>query len=125
VISITLLIVLVAKSRFKTVGIAMTFRQILKQEFTTLKELYIMPSVIILSAIPQTILSFSLACTQLSYVKRHVLLTTLLLSYTPQVLGFMLYVLPSTAYKKEFEETAMGKWCFKWIFKANNKASSK
>ena len=30
---------------------------------------------------------------------------TFLLSYAPQVLGFILYVLPSSAYKKEFMET--------------------
>jgi hypothetical protein len=89
------------------------------------KELYITPLVIILSALPQTILSFSLACTQVSYAKRHILITTLLASYAPQVLGFILYVLPSTGYKKEFEEAPMTKKYFRWMFNAKNIKSQK
>jgi hypothetical protein len=73
------------------------------------------PSIIILSGLPQTILTFSFACTQLNDWQRHTLLCSYLLSYGPQVLGFILYVLPSTSYKKEFYETFIGKKSSKWM----------
>jgi hypothetical protein len=89
----------------------------LKKQFRTQKELYITPGIIILSALPQAILSFSLACTQLSTWQRHALLAAFLFSYTPQVLGFILFVLPSSAYKKEFARTLIAKKLFKSMIK--------
>jgi hypothetical protein len=109
VICITLLIVLAARSRMKTAGQKMTFGEVLKKQFKTQKELYVTPTIIILSSLPQAILTFSFACTQLNDFQRHTLLCSYLLSYGPQVLGFILYVLPSTSYKKEFSETFIGK----------------
>ena len=114
IIAITLLIVLVARSRNKATRGQMTFRQVLIKQFQTQKELYLTPIIIILSALPQTILTFSLACTQLKIWHRHLLLITYLLSYTPQILGFVLYVLPSTSYRKEFAETSFGKIFTSW-----------
>jgi hypothetical protein len=116
VIAITLLIVFVARSRTKTTSGKMTFHQILIKQFQTQKELYLTPIIIILSGLPQTILTFSLACTELKIWQRHILIIAYLLSYTPQVLGFILYVLPSTTYKKEFSETSIAKSLLSWIF---------
>jgi hypothetical protein len=93
----------------KTAGHRMTFGEVLKKQFETQKELYVTPTIIILSSLPETILTFSFACTQLNDLQRHTLLCCYLLSYGPQVLGFILYVLPSTTYKKEFYETFVGK----------------
>ena len=115
VICITFLIVLAARSRLKTFGNRMTFSKVLKKQFETQKELYVTPAIIILSVLPQTILTFSFSCTQLNDWERHSLLVSYLLSYAPQVLGFVLYVLPSTNYKKEFSETFIGKNSLKWI----------
>jgi hypothetical protein len=117
VISITLLIVLAARSRNKTNSGKMNFRQVLIKQFRTQKELYITPMIIVLSALPQNILTFSLACKELTVWHRHTLLIAYLLSYAPQVLGFILYVLPSTKYKKEFGNTSVGKMLFKYISK--------
>jgi len=122
VIAVTLLIVLAARSRTKTTVEKLAFRQALIKQFRTQKELYIIPITIILSALPQTILTFSLACTQLNIWWRHTLLITYLFSYTPQVLGFLVYVLPSTIYKKEFSETSFVKRSLSWIF--NKKKSA-
>ena len=116
VICITLLIILVARSRVKTVGHSMSFGDVLKKQFVTQKELYVTPTIIILSALPQAILTFSFACTQLSDWQRHTLLVSYLISYAPQVLGFILYVLPSTSYKKEFYDTLIGKNSLKLVF---------
>jgi hypothetical protein len=119
IMAITLLIVLVARSRVKTVGQKMAFRQVLKKQFQVQKELYVTPTIIVFSALPQTIFTFSFECTQLTDWQRHTLLGAFLLSYAPQVLGFILYVLPSTTYKKEFSETSVAKKFFKSMF--NNK----
>lgn len=115
--SISFLIILVARSRAKTVDKHITFRQILERQFRTQKELYVTPVIILLSALPQGILSLSLACSLLSNWQRHIILMGYLLSYTPQVLGFILYVLPSSEYKKEFLETTFAKLFFSWMFK--------
>lgn len=109
VTAISLLIVLVAVSRRKTTSGKMTFRELLIKQFRTQRELYITPIIIILSGLPQTILTFSLACTELTEWHRHTLVVTYLLSYAPQILGFTLYVLPSSSYKKEFGETSLAK----------------
>ena len=117
IISIILLLILTARSRIRTrANTRTTFGQMFKKQLSTQKELFITPIIIIFSALPQTILSFSLACTQLSAWQRHALLVTILLSYIPQMLGFILYVLPSSAYKKEFGETEIAKKFFKWMF---------
>jgi hypothetical protein len=123
IIAITLLIVFAARSRTKTTGGKITFHQVLIKQFQTQKELYVTPIIIILSALPQTILTFSLACTELTIWQRHTLIIAYLLSYTPQVLGFILYVLPSTTYKKEFSETSTAKNALSWIF--NTKKTKK
>jgi hypothetical protein len=115
VVAITLLIVLAARSRAKTIEHNISFKQVLQKQFRNQKELFITPIVIIFSALPQTILTFSLACMQLSSWQRHLLLLGCLLSYIPQVFSFILYVLPSTTYKKEFSETLIAKKFFKWI----------
>lgn len=116
VISITVLLIMAARSRTKVSGEKTTFGQVLKKLFNAQKELYITPVIIILSALPQAIFSFSLACTQLSDWKRHILLATYLLSYSPQILGFILFVLPSSEYKKEFGETLLAERLYKRMF---------
>ncbi|CAF1128026.1 unnamed protein product [Adineta ricciae] len=118
-ICITILIVFAARSRAKVVGRQTTFTELLKKQFETQKELYVTPMIIVLSALPQTILTFYFACTQLNTWQQHLLLNSYLLSYVPQVLGFILYVLPSTNYKKEFFHTLIGKNS-KWIFSKKN-----
>ncbi len=114
-ISISFLIILIARSRAKTIDKQLTFRQVLEKQFRMQKELYVTPAIIALSALPQGILSLSLACSPLSDWKRHAILVGFLLSYTPQVLGFILHVLTSTEYKKEFAETMLAKRFFGWI----------
>jgi hypothetical protein len=115
-ISITLMIISVARSRARVNGQQRSIYQALKKQFHSQKELYITPIAIILSALPQLLLTFSLACTELIEWQRHLLLCAYLVSYAPQVLSFILYVLPSTSYKKEFGETSVAKALFRWMF---------
>ena len=119
-ISITILIVLIARSRVRTGEKKVTFSQVLQKQFQMQRELYVTPTMIVLSALPQTILTFSFTCIQLTDWQNHTLLGSYLLSYVPQTLGFILYVLPSTSYKKEFDETLFGKKIFTRIFNGKN-----
>jgi hypothetical protein len=116
IVSVTFVIVLTTRSRSKVAGQKISFTQILKKQFFSQKELYVTPTIIIICALPQMILTFSFACTQLSDNQRHALLVSYLLSYIPQVLGFILFVIPSSAYKKEFSETTLAKKCFRCMF---------
>ena len=80
------------------------------KQLKTQKEQYITPIIVVLSSFPQTILSFSCTCTEFKQSwQRYTLLTAYFLSYLPQVLGFILYVLSSTTYSEEFQQTAIGK----------------
>ena len=94
------MIILAARSRNKTSGKKVTFHRVLIKQTRLQRGLYITPMLIIFSALPQIILTFSLACTQLKIWHRHLLVIAYLFSYAPQVLGFILYVLPLTSYKK-------------------------
>ncbi|CAF1557947.1 unnamed protein product [Rotaria magnacalcarata] len=116
-VSVTLLIALVARSRMKTGGQKMNFCQMLNKQFHNQKELYVTPATIILSALPQLILTFSFACSSFTDWQYHTLLAAYLLSYAPQILGFALFVLPSTSYKKEFSGTIVAKKYLNWISK--------
>lgn len=124
IISITILIILAARSRSRATknnNNREIFLQYLKKQFHTQKELYILPLVIIFSSLPQIILSFSFACSKLVEWQQYSLLIAYFLSYAPQLLGFILFVLPSTNYIKEFQETNLSKTLvFRWI-SSNNK----
>jgi hypothetical protein len=111
VISITILIVQTACIRARISGNRrQKFVDVLKRQFQTQNELYVTPIIIILSSLPQTILSFSYACSELKQSwQRYTLLITYFLSYLPQLLGYILYVLPSTTYSEEFRQTVIGK----------------
>jgi hypothetical protein len=111
VISVTVLIVQIAIIRARTSGSSQqTFADILKKQIKTQKEHYVTPIIIVFSSLPQSILSFSYACTELKQPwQRYTLITTYFLSYLPQMLGFILYVLPSTTFSEEFRQTIVGK----------------
>ncbi|CAF0819630.1 unnamed protein product [Didymodactylos carnosus] len=104
--SITVLIAMTTRRRART-STSSNFIQVLKKQFQLNKELYVTPFTIILSLTPQAVLSFTYACTELtqSTWQRYSLLTAYFLSYVPQILGFILYVLPSSAYKEELYKT--------------------
>ena len=120
-LAITVLIILVARSRERATAGNTTFRQTFKTMFNKKKELYVTPAIIIVSAVPQTILSFSLSCSELSTWQRHVLLPAYLLSYAPQTLGFVLFVLPSKGYRMDLQKTKVGQTpLLKWILQTKH-----
>jgi hypothetical protein len=111
-ISITVLIIKITLSRARTNknNNRQTLTDLFKKQFKNQAELYVTPTIILLSSLPQIILSFSYTCTELKQAgQRYGLLTTYFLSYLPQILGFILYVLPSKTYSDEFRQTPIGK----------------
>jgi hypothetical protein len=107
--SITILIVFVARSRSRSTNNREGFFFILQRQLNLRKELYITSFVLVFSALPQIIISSSFSCTILSAWQRYLLCTAYFCSYLPQVLGFILFVLPSTAYSNEFRQTRFGR----------------
>ncbi|UJR34447.1 hypothetical protein I4U23_021854 [Adineta vaga] len=114
-LSISILIIETTRSRLRVTNNINnnnnnTCLTIFKRKFQMNKEHYFTPLIIIFSALPQIIFSFAYGCTDLNEGwRKYTLLTTYLLSYLPQVLGFILYVLPSQAYTQEFQKTIVGK----------------
>lgn len=109
--SITILIVQTARNRARVGGNSQqTFVDLFKKQFRTHKDHYVTPIIIVLSSLPQAIFSFAYACTESNQLwQRYMLLSTYFLSYLPQFLGFILYVIPSTTFKEEFQQTVIGK----------------
>jgi len=111
VISITIIVIQTACRRARiSSSRQQTFADLFKKQFKAHREHYVTPIIIVLSSLPQAILSFLYACTELEQMwQRYTLLTTYFLSYLPQMLGFILYVLPSATYSEEFSKTVVGK----------------
>lgn len=121
ILSVTILIVLAARSRSRANTNHNPFIEYLKKQFQSQKELYIPPLVIILSGLPQMILSFSLACLLLLTWQQHALLVAYIFLFAPQLLGFFLFVLPSSTFMREFQATDFSKTIFfRWIISKNN-----
>ncbi|CAF1040057.1 unnamed protein product [Didymodactylos carnosus] len=92
---------------------------VLRQQFQQYKELFIPPFFILVSALPQFIISFSLACTEINIAwQRYLLMVAYFLSYVPQLFGYILFILPSALYKTEFYSTTLGRRLAKLINKA-------
>ena len=111
VLSVALLIVLTARSRARTSSSSnrQTFLETLRRQLNSQKELYITPLIIVLTGLPQIIISSSFSCQELSTWQKHLLCIAYFLSYAPQLLGFVLFVLPSTSYLGEFRQTRFSK----------------
>jgi hypothetical protein len=86
--------------------------------FSENKELILAPLVTMLPqlfALPQFILSFSLACQEFNVNwQRYLLIISYFITYFPQVLSYKLYVSPSSFYKDEFHATELYKIVTRW-----------
>ena len=68
-----------------------------------------------LFTLPQFILSLSLACQEFKVDwQRYLLVTSYLITYSPQVLSYKLYISPSVFYKNEFNATVLGQKINQW-----------
>jgi hypothetical protein len=80
------------------------------------KELIIGPGITLvpqLFSLPLFVISFTLYCQNLesSWV-RYLLITSYFTSFIPQLTSFMLYVLPSSFYSTEWQNTKINQWMF-------------
>jgi len=86
--------------------------------FSENKELILAPLVTMLPqlfALPQFILSFSLACQEFNINwQRYLLIISYFITYLPQVLSYKLYISPSSFYKDEFHATKLYKTVVRW-----------
>jgi hypothetical protein len=82
------------------------------------KELIFAPLVIMvpqLFALPQFILSFSLACKEFNVSwQRYFLIISYFLTYLSQVFSYKLYISPSSFYRNEFIATKLNQRIMKW-----------
>ncbi|CAF1458130.1 unnamed protein product [Didymodactylos carnosus] len=107
IIAVTILIIITARNRAKT-NKDQTERELIMKQLNANKESFLTPSIIVLNVLSQAILAFTYPCKELSEPwQRYSLLSTYFLSYSSQILGFILFVLPSTAYKEEFYKTKL------------------
>lgn len=111
IIAISVLIYLVARNRSRlNAQKQKKLSDFLKENLKKQKELYIAPVIIVLSSLPQTILSFMYACNGLKQSwQRKTLLIAYFFSFTPQLVSFLINVLPSTTFRAEFKKTFIGK----------------
>lgn len=107
----TLIIITQIASRRSRIDRKKAYLQIFREQTAKQKELFIPSLIIIVSALPQFIISFSFACTEMnSDWQRYALTTAYFVSYIPQILTFFLYIQPSTFYKSEFQLTRISKF---------------
>ncbi|CAF1554525.1 unnamed protein product, partial [Didymodactylos carnosus] len=108
-ISTFILIILIAQNRSSAMQ-NQTKLKLVKKYFYEHKDRFIPSITIILSSLPQLIISFSLACTGLTTSwLRYPLIVAYFLSYTPQIIGYFLYVVSSQFYRSKLYETKLGK----------------
>ncbi len=104
------LIVLIARHR-AIADKKKTSIQVFREQIIVQKELFVPSLIIILSALPQLIISFSFACKEFHVPwQRYILTIAYFFSYLPQTLTFLLFIQPSTFFKSEFHLTQIGKW---------------
>ncbi|CAF0959549.1 unnamed protein product [Didymodactylos carnosus] len=112
-----ILISLIAHKRAAIADNNKALTTVYREQFQKRKDLFIPPIIILFCALPQFLISFSLACTELNIAwQRYLLTAAYFCSYLPQVLGYYLYIVPSTFYREEFSATIFGK-----ILKEKNK----
>jgi hypothetical protein len=102
---ISAIILITKKSRQKS-GIQNreNFKEILREQIREHKNLFIAPVILVILAVPRLIISFLSKCMK-SSGDSWVFLTGYFISFIPPMLTFVVFILPSKFYKKEFRTT--------------------
>jgi hypothetical protein len=102
---ISALIIIISIARHKsTTQKQLTYKQQLRKQLYTLKHLLISPCILIILALPQLIISFLSGCMK-SPRDPWLYLFGYFTSFIPPMLIFIIFVLPSEIYKKEFNNS--------------------
>ncbi len=81
-----------------------TYKQILQEQLRQHRHLLIAPVVLVILALPRLIISFLSKCMK-SVDDSWLFLAGYFISFIPPMLTFIIFILPSKFYKKEFQET--------------------
>jgi hypothetical protein len=81
-----------------------TYKQILQEQLREHRHLLIAPIVLVILALPRLIISFLSKCMK-SADNSWLFLAGYFISFIPPMLTFIIFILPSKFYKKEFQET--------------------
>ena len=103
VISAVIIIWQSARLRRKS-HLMISFRKILGQQFRHHKHILIGPIVIVVLSVPRLVLAITSGCMKSNNQSR-IYLAGYLISFAPALLSFVIFVLPSKLYKKEFQYT--------------------
>ncbi|UJR24260.1 hypothetical protein I4U23_027227 [Adineta vaga] len=103
IISAFVIILKVARKRSKA-HIQLSYRQHISEQFHQHKHLLISSMILVLLALPHLIISFLSGCMK-SIREPWLFLFGFYISFVPSTLVFVIYVLPSQTYKKEFIES--------------------
>jgi hypothetical protein len=102
---LSVIILITTKSRQQlTIRTRQTYKEILRKQFEEHKHILISPIVLIILALPRVIIAFAAKCMK-SMDDAWLFLLGYFLSFTPPMLTFIVYILPSKYYKKEFHRT--------------------
>ena len=102
---IALIILIGKKSRHqRTIHRDKNFRKLLREQFQQHKHLFLAPIVSILLSIPRLIIAYTTECMQTEN-DVWLYLFSYFISFIPPMLTFLVFVMPSKVFKKEFQKT--------------------
>jgi hypothetical protein len=103
-ISAVILIVKQSEQR-TTIHIQRSYKKILREQFQQHKHLLTAPVILVILALPRLIIAFASKCMK-SSDDSWLYLVGYFISFIPPMLTFIVYILPSKFYKKEFQKSA-------------------
>jgi len=98
-----LLIIIISTRQQAKVRTQQTYKKILNEEIQKHRSLLIGPFVLIILGIPRLIISFASGCMK-SANDSWLFLSGYYISLIPPLLTFVIFILPSTVYKQEFDK---------------------
>ncbi|CAF1421215.1 unnamed protein product [Adineta steineri] len=102
-ISALIIIVLTTRQRAKTKG-HQNYRKLLREQFNQHKHILIGPVTLVILGVPRLIISLTSGCMQ-SLSQSWLFLIGYFISFIPPMVTFVVFVLPSKLYKKEFNNS--------------------
>ena len=105
-ISAAIVVLLIARTRLNSQK-SKSFKEHLKEQFHHNKHLFISPLILIILALPRLILSFLTGCMGTAR-ESWFYLFGYYISYLPNIMTVLVFILPSRLYKKEFYKTVKG-----------------
>jgi hypothetical protein len=103
-------IIFLTAKRHSNIQKKISFSQHLRNEFRQHKNLILSPIGLVILALPRIILAFQLECMKSTRESVTFFLLGYFISFLPPLLLFIIFVLPSTVYRKAFNKSIMDYW---------------